>query len=174
MFVLQKQLSVLNVPSNRVAVLYRSGADIQLALPDLPSQMGSAFLVLLKGGGKVQALVGLFMAKSCRNVFYVSSSGEVPEKFIEQELESGLVFAESMGFILNDSELGRMAAEQQDAYWKSLPICRHHTRVTHAARVPETRVPEVVLATPPAPVRIDLSVKRMVLREHLGKLLASL
>ena len=174
MFVLQNQLSVLNVPSSRVAILYRSGVDIQLALPDLPSQMGSAFLVMLKGGGKVQVLVGLFMAKSRCNIFYVSDSGEVPGERSEQELEAGQIFAESMGFILNDTEFGRMTAGQQETYWKSLPICQRQSDVVPETRTPETRTPAAVTAVRPASVKSNLQAKRKVLKEHLGKLLASL
>jgi len=173
MFVLQKQLSVLNVPSSRVAMLYRSGADIQLALPDLPSQLGSAFMVMLKGGGKVQVLVALHMAKSCRNIFYVSDSGEVAAERAERELEEGQVFAESMGFILNDSEFSRIPVSQQEAYWKSLPICQRQVDPTTKVMVPEKKN-EVVLMPVPAPVKNDLETKRQILKVQLGKLLASL
>ena len=174
MFVLQKQLTVLNVPSSRVAMLYRSGADIQLALPDLPSQMGSAFMVLLKGGGKVRVLVGLYMVRSRCNIFYVSDSGEVPAEQAERELEAGLVFAESMGFILNDSEFGRMTADQQETYWKGLPLCHRHSEVLSETKAPETKSAGVDLEIRPAPVKSDLRAKRKVLTENLGRLLASL
>jgi outer membrane biosynthesis protein TonB len=234
MFVLQEHLTVLNVPSSRVTKLYNSVTEIQLALPDLPSQMCSAFMVLLKGGGKIQVLVGLYLSKSRRNIFYVSESGEVPAARAEQQLEDGQVFAESMGFILNDSEFGRMTTEQQEVFWKGLPICRRHAAVAPETKAPEAKAPapkapapkapapkapapkapapkapapkapapkapapkapapkapapkasetkapatgsaEVVVAAKPDPAKTDLPAKRRALKEHLGKLLASL
>lgn len=174
MFFLQKQLSVLNVPSSRVAMLYRSVADIQLALPELPSQMGSAFMVLFKGGGKAQVIVALFMAKSRCNVFYVSDSGEVPVEQAEQELEAGQIFAESMGFILNETELKRMPIDQQEIYWQSLPICQRHREIIPETRTTETKSADVIQVASPAPEKSDLLVKRKILKEHLGKFLASL
>ncbi len=193
MFVIQKQLSVLNVPSSRVAMLYRSAVEIQLALPDLPSQMGSAVMVMLKGGGNIQVLVGLSLVKSCRNIFYVSESGEVPAEQADQELEEGLIFAESMGFILNDVDFCRMTAEEQEVYWKNLPICQ--LRTANESEAPEAEKPkieirqtEVQSSAPskpeplktvaghsrPAVPEIDLKAKRNILKENLGKLLASL
>ncbi len=130
MFVLQKQLSVMNLPSSRVAKIYRSGTDVQLALPDLPTQMASAYLVMLQGAGKVQVLVGLYLAESCRSIFYLSDVGEVAADQADQELEAGLDFAESMGFVLDDIEFDRLPEDEQEAYWKGLPICRRQTRQT--------------------------------------------
>lgn len=200
MFVLQKQLSVLNVPSSRIAMIYRSGADIQLALPELPSQLGSAYLVMLKGGGKVQVLVGLFMAKSRRNVFYVSDSGEVGSERADRELEAGQTFAESMGFILNDAEFGRLSADQQEVYWKGLPICQRHAATlvepkrseakvvvpkpqeNHKSRDSQTSAPSQIQAVASPSVQVAMTVsdktnlaqKRQVLKERLGRFLASM
>ncbi len=205
MFVQQKQLTVLNVPCNRVAMLYCSGTDIQLALPGLPSQMGRAYLVMLQGGGKVQVLVGLHMLKSGCNVFYISDAGEVPAEQADQQFEEGLVFAESMGFVLNDVELSRMPAAEQERYWKGLPICRRHASPAAESkpvgpkpvesrpvesrpiesrpvesRPAESRPAESRPAesrpveSRPVPVKVDLQTKRQRLKEHLGKLLASM
>ncbi|WP_020675758.1 hypothetical protein [Geopsychrobacter electrodiphilus] len=189
MFVQQKQLSMLNVPCSRVAMIFRSGAEIQLALPGLPSQMGSAFLVLLKGAGKVQVLVALYMLKSRCNIFYISDAGEVSIEQADKELEAGLVFAESMGFVLNDTEFSRLSVEKQELYWKSLPICQRSTApvdepkpaasqllkadaetaqlVTGQAVKP---VAQSNIVSPPA----GLLKKRQKLKEQFGKFLASL
>ncbi len=213
MFVLQKQLSVLNVPSSRVAKLYRSGSDLQLTLPDLPSQLASAFLVLLKGAGKVQVLVGLHLARSCCSIFYLSDVGEVAAEFADRELEAGLDFAESMGFVLEDIEFGRMTEEQQEIYWKGLPICRRKAQgnvpvadskpveekpspvINAKKKLPGSAPtadpePETVPPTQPpvATARLkssdavvsnasgknDMLTKRQVLKERLGRFLASL
>lgn len=210
MFILQKNLSVLNVPRERVAMLYRSDADIQLALPDLPSQLATAFLVVLKGGGKGQVLIGLYMTKSHQSLLYVSDAGEVDAEHVDQELEAGFEFAESMGFILNDAELDRMTAEQQEVYWKTLPICHKHvpeeTSVVPEAASKKKKVPtttstdkpagivrpvtkpvkKIITQPPPAatqaatrvvrsvPIKTDRRTKSRLLKEHLGRFLASL
>lgn len=117
----------------------------------------------------MQVLVGLFLAKSRCNIFYVSDSGEVPLELVEQELAAGQIFAESMGFILNDSQLGRMSAEQQEVYWNALPICQRH-----GDTLPEIKAADTSFAPSPVSVKSNLLAKRQALREHLGKLLASL
>lgn len=210
MFILQKNLSVLNVPRERVAMLYRSNADIQLALPDLPSQLATAFLVMLKGGGKGQVLVGLYMTKSHQSLLYISDSGEVDAEHVDQELEAGFEFAESMGFILNDVELDRMTAEQQAVYWKTLPICHKHvqeeTSVAPEAAPKKKKAPTTTTSDKPAgtvtpvtkpvkkmvtqptpaatqtttrvarpvPIKTDQQTKSRLLKERLGRFLASL
>ena len=137
MFIQQKQLSVLNVPSSRVAMLYRSVTDIQLALPEMPSQMASAFMVLLKGPAKVQVLVALHLVDSAVSLFYLSDAGEVAADLADRELEAGLEFAESMGFVLNDAELDRIPAAERETYWKNLPICKVQKAVSAPQKIAE-------------------------------------
>lgn len=203
MFILQKQLSVLNVPAARVATILRSGTDIQLAMPEMPSQMASAFLLMLKGGGKVKVLIGLFMAKSRRSIFYVSDSGEVPAERAEAELEAGIEFAESMGFVLTDIEFERKNAEQQETYLKSLPICQRQNPEAAKPSAPAAPESKAVVSEPvalkagaartepvepvesrakldsstvscPAAPKPDLQERRRILKERLGRFLASL
>lgn len=161
MFVQQKQLSVLNVPSSRVSMLYRSGTDIQLALPEMPSQMASAFMMLLRGGGKVQVLVALHLTKSAVNLFYVSDSGEVAAELADRELEAGLDFAESMGFVLNDVEFNRKTGPEKEAYWKSMPICTKHSPLPV-----ETPAQKKPVQTEPAKVSSGLDPSKRIKTEQ--------
>ena len=159
MFVQQTKMSVLNVPCTRVGAVYRSVTDIQLALPDLPAQMASAYMVVLKGGSKVQVLVGLFMATSLKSLFYLSDMGEVPVDKSAEEIEAGLEFAESMGFVLQDMEFERMTPTEQELYWSQLPICRRQEAEVPAPEKPaEPRVPP----TPPPPTPTPSSAAEVV------------
>jgi hypothetical protein len=160
-------------------MLYRSELEIQLALPELPSQMGSAFLVLLKAAaGKVQVVVALHLHQSCCNYFYLSDAGEVALEQASQELEAGRVFAESMGFVLHDIEFTRLAADKLEHYWKSLAICQTHAETAApAAAGPELK--KAPSAQNPLPPKVpgepsELAEKRQFLKEQLGQLFASL
>ncbi len=124
MFVQHKQLKVLNVPASKVARLHTSAYGIQLALPGYPPQMASAYLVALAGGSKVLVAVGLHLTESKESVFFVPKQGEIPIEETEWVFDEGFVFAESMGFVLNDTDYHLLSNDDQKDLWASMPICR--------------------------------------------------
>ena len=124
MFVQHKQLQVLKVPAAKVARVNTSVASVQLALPGYPSQGAEAYLVALSGGNKVLILVGFYLTESKVSIFFVPQRGEAPVEEIEQIFEEGFVFAESMGFILSETDYHLLSSEDQQKLWQSLPICR--------------------------------------------------
>ena len=124
MFVQHQQLKVLTVPATKVARLNTSASTVQLAFNGYPPQVAEAYLVALSGGNKVLILVGFYLTESKTSIFFVPQQGEVPVEEIEPVFEEGFVFAESMGFILSETDYHLLASEDQQRLWQSLPICR--------------------------------------------------
>ncbi|SHI73577.1 hypothetical protein SAMN02745165_00713 [Malonomonas rubra DSM 5091] len=124
MFVEHKQLKVLNLPATRVARLNSSGCNVQMAFPGYPPQMCAAYLVSVNSGNKVLVVVGFYLSESRKSVFFVPQKGEVPVEDAERTFEEGFVFAESMGFVLSETDYHLRSAAEQQKLWSSLPICQ--------------------------------------------------
>ena len=50
--------------------------------------------------------------------------------------EEGFIFAESMGFVLTETDYHLLSEEKQQAYWKTLPICQPPSKTLAAGAVP--------------------------------------
>lgn len=124
MFVQHKQLKVLNLPASRVARLNSSGCNVQMAFPGYPPQMCAAYLVSLSSNGKVLVLVAFYLSESHQSIFFVPKEGEVTVENAERMFEEGFVFAESMGFVLNETDFHLLSTEGQHKLWAALPICQ--------------------------------------------------
>lgn len=182
MFIQQKNLPQLNLPVQRVEVLYRSGNDVQLALPGLTPQRASAFLLKLKDATKGQVVIGLHLLLSQSNIFYLTDRHQLSIEQADLEFEAGIEFAESMGFVLFNAELSQMLAPEREIYWQSLPICRLEKQqnkvktsvdlAAFPAVAPGAKSTESIDFPAPAPV--GMQAKRQALKEQLGKFFASL
>jgi len=150
MFVQQKKLTVLTLPSSRVRRLLTSTVDVQVALSGFPSQMASAYLVALKSGVGIQVVLGFFLADSRISVFFLPEAGEVTAEKADSMLEDGLEFAESIGFVLADADVDLMTPEQLDKYWRKLPICNKFT-----GSVPVTKKTMAVMKAPVTQTAVD-------------------
>jgi len=124
MFVQHKQLHVLNVPAAKVARLNTSGCNVQMAFPGFPPQMCAAYLVLLTSGNKVLVVVAFHLSESRKSIFFVPKRGEVPVEDAEETFDQGFVFAETMGFVLSETDYHLLSLEDQQKLWSSLPICQ--------------------------------------------------
>lgn len=124
MFIQHKQLKVLNLPASRVARLNSSGCNVQMAFPGYPPQMCAAYLVSLSSNAKVLVLVAFYLSESRHTIFFVPKEGEVAVENAERMFEEGFVFAESMGFVLNETDFHLLSTEGQQKLWASLPICQ--------------------------------------------------
>ena len=166
MFVQHKQLKVLSVPATKVARLNTSSSTVQLAFPDYPPQQAEAYLVALSGGNKVLIVVGFYLAESKESIFFVPKQGEAPVEEIERVFEEGFIFAESMGFILSETDYHLLTSEDQQKLWRSLPICRSAEETTSAAD-------EISAGEPPSD-ETGLETYRQRSLESLGRFLSSL
>ena len=165
MFVQHKQLKNLSVPATKVARLNTSVATVQLAFAGYPAQPAGAYLIALSGGSKVMIVVGFYLAESKTSIFFVPQQGEVPVEEIESVFEEGFVFAESMGFILTETDYHLLSSEDQQKLWQSLPICQ--------AAQTAASVPTAARQAEPA-VGDQLENYRQRSLESLGRFLSSL
>ncbi len=124
MFVQHKQLKVLSLPASRVARLNSSGCNVQMAFPGYPPQMCAAYLVSLSSNDKVLVLVAFYLSESKQSIFFVPKVGEVAVEDAERMFEEGFVFAETMGFVLNETDFHLLSSDDQRKLWAALPICQ--------------------------------------------------
>ncbi len=169
MFVQHKQLQVLKVPATKVARLNTSSATVQLAFEGYPPQVAQAYLVALSGGSKELFLVGFYLTESKVSIFFVPQRGEAPVEEIEQVFDEGFVFAESMGFILSETDYHLLSSADQQKLWLSLPICREAEPASASA--PSSAVAEKKAT---ATCGSQLEEYRQRSLESLGRFLSSL
>lgn len=124
MFVQHKQLKVLNVPASKVARLNTSGCNVQMAFPGYPPQLCGSYLVSLTSGNKVLVLVAFYLSESKKSIFFVPKCGEVSVEEAEETFDEGFVFAESMGFVLNETDFHLLSTADQKKLWSSMAICQ--------------------------------------------------
>lgn len=123
MFQQHKQLKTLNVPATRVARLNTSGCNVQMAFPGFPPQLCEAYLISLSSGNKVLVVVAFHLSESQQSIFFVPKCGEVSVEEAEETFDQGFVFAESMGFVLSETDYHLLSTADQQKLWSSLPIC---------------------------------------------------
>jgi hypothetical protein len=185
MFVQHQSLSHLSFPVQRLEILYRSGNDVQLALPGLTPQRASAFVLKLKDAAKGQIVIGLHLLLSQTNIFYLTDGVQLSIEQADLELDAGIEFTESMGFVLFNTDISQMPASERETYWQSLPICRPQQQGAAADKkepaksladfpVDASGVNKIQTKAPAVTVPVDAQAKRRALKEHLGQFFASL
>lgn len=122
MFQWDKSLKSLDVTVTGVSSLHRSMRDVQLALPGLPAQEATAYLCQYQSGQGVATVAAFHLHSSNRLAFYRDTLKEVPAGQAEGMLDQGLVFVESMGFLMTDLDLHLLSEADRMLLWKSLPL----------------------------------------------------
>ncbi|MDT8441875.1 MAG: hypothetical protein RQ723_09470 [Desulfuromonadales bacterium] len=124
MFTWDKSIRKIDATVDQVVQLFSSMRDVQMALPGLPVQQASAYLCQCRSGNGIATLAAFHMKKSEQLAFYVSQPPLVSVAKAEEMFDSGLVFVESMGFLLTDMDLHLLDGADRDMFWASLPIVR--------------------------------------------------
>ncbi len=178
MFEWDKDTERLSVPPERVRMLFRSLGGIQVALPGLPSQKSLAYLCAFDGVRGVQVVVVFHLLMSRRLAVYRHSQGEVSPQKLKALLAEGMLFAESLGFLLDDLEFHLLDPVAQRTRWDSLPLAHGGT---FGVDEPDSAIaPPVVGVSPPVgtdamhPSAAALHERRHVFIEKLGRFLATL
>jgi len=122
MFQWDESINGIDVSANEVVHLFRSMRDVQLALPGIPAQQASAYLCQYKAPGGIATVAAFHLHKSRVLAFYFSDPRVVPEQKMDNMLDQGLNFVESMGFLLTDQDLHFLEKSDQHMLWESLPL----------------------------------------------------
>lgn len=124
MFDMQENLLRLEIPASRIKRLYQAMGLVQLAIPGFPTQGVGAYMVAFSQDQEqgCRVAVALHLKETARLVFYLNEAGDVPADQVEDVLEDGVIFVESMGFLLNDLEFHVLSVEEREKLWNSLPL----------------------------------------------------
>lgn len=122
MFQWDKSINAIDISASKVAHLFRSMREVQLALPGVPAQQASAYLCQYHTQGGVATVAIFHLHKSQVLSFYFSDPRVVPEQKIDSMLDQALNFVESMGFLMTDQDIHLLDATDQEMLWVSLPI----------------------------------------------------
>lgn len=162
MFIQHKELRSLQVPAEKITHLHAATSNIQLAFAGYQPQQCQAYLLQISGGNKILTLVAFYLSDSRRSIFFVPSAGELPLAEADRIYEEGYSFAESMGFILSETDFHLLSLQKKKDYWASLPICREGTELfsdSSSVSVVENK---------------DVESLRIRSRKSLGRFLASM
>lgn len=124
MFVQHKSLKSLNVAAQKIAHLHVASSSLQLAFPGYAPQLCRAYLLQISGSSKVLILVAFYLMESQCTIFFVPKRGEVYPRDAERMYEEGYLFAESMGFVLTETDYHLFSQDKKQKYWTELPICQ--------------------------------------------------
>jgi len=122
MFQWDKSINAIDISASKVAHLFRSMREVQLALPGVSAQQASAYLCQYQTEGGVATVAIFHLHKSQVLSFYFSDPRVVPEQKIDSMLDQGLNFVESMGFLMTDQDIHLLDVADQEMLWASLPI----------------------------------------------------
>lgn len=122
MFKWDKSINAIDISASKVAHLFRSMREVQLALPGVSAQQASAYLCQYQTEGGVATVAIFHLHKSQVLSFYFSDPRVVPEQKIDSMLDQGLNFVESMGFLMTDQDIHLLDVADQEMLWASLPI----------------------------------------------------
>lgn len=112
----------LALPAERVLRLHRSLGEIQVALPGLPAQQAEAFVCVYAATQGVRVAVIFHLRESRRLAFYREDPVDGSPLKVEEQRLAGLRFAESLGFLFDDTEIHLLAGEERQRLWLSLPL----------------------------------------------------
>ncbi len=171
MFEWDKNSERLEVSPERVRRLFCSLGDTQVALPGLPSQKSSAYLCAYEGSTGIHVVVVFHLLKSRRLAIYRHDQGAVAPQKLKRLLDEGMLFAESLGFLLDDMEFSLLDPLVQRKRWNSLPLSQGGAygldESIAAAEAPAAAVPEL-------PRQEELHQRRRFFIEKIGRFLATL
>lgn len=156
MFKWDESINSIDVSANKVVHLFRSMREVQLALPGIPAQQASAYLCQYKQPEGIATVAAFHLNKSRVLAFYCSDPRVVPEQKMDNMLDQGLNFVESMGFLLADQDIHLLDDSDQQMLWESLPL-KAGLDVETASEPTQTKPSVTITAEKPAVSRVDPS-----------------
>ena len=121
MFQFNEKLKRLDIPAKSVMRLQRSLGDVQVALPGIKAQRATAYVCAFSVEQGLRVAIA-FHLRDTNSVVYYLNDGNKTRKEIADVLTEGVVFTETLGFILSDLDIHQADPEERDAIWESLPL----------------------------------------------------
>ena len=112
----------LALPAERVLRLHRSLGDVQVALPGLQAQQAEAFVCVYAATQGARVAVVFHLREDHRLAFYRDDLESGSTLGVEEQRIAGLRFAESLGFLFDDSEIHLLTGSERQQLWQSLPL----------------------------------------------------
>jgi len=117
--------SIQYVPATRdqVVAIIEGINNPQVSIPGKSPQSVSGVLCALRNAnGSFSVVVALHLPKGGENVVYLHDQRQVAAEAYREVQDEGLHFLESMGFMLDNLNFRNLAADQQEAIMKRLPL----------------------------------------------------
>jgi len=157
MFQWDESINSIDVSASEVVHLFRSMREVQLALPRIPAQQASAYLCQYKTSEGIATIAVFHLHKSGILAFYFSDPRVVPEQKMDNMLDQGLNFVESMGFLLTDQDIHLLDDSDQQMLWESLPLKAGLDAETVPSAPVQAKQPVATIAQKPAVRAVDSS-----------------
>jgi type IV pilus assembly protein PilF len=122
MFTVDDRIKSLPVTRDQVVSVQQSINAPHLAVPGRKAGPAQCFVVTLRGPTGHGIFVYLYLPESDEEAVYVSERRSVPPDQAEQEEADAMAFAESMGFMMDNTNFGNYPPQEQDAYMASIPV----------------------------------------------------
>jgi hypothetical protein len=122
MFRPEPRIRFLPAFREQVSALMESINQPQIQIPGRAAQPAVGHLCALRNGnGTFSVYVSLHLPASGENVFYVHEPHELSPDAYAEGARDGLAFLESMGFMLDDLQFGKLAPAAQDELLRRIP-----------------------------------------------------
>lgn len=121
MFQFNEKLKRLDIPAKNVLRLQRSLGDVQVALPGIKAQRATAYVCAFSVEQGLRVAIAFHLRETNSVVFYLND-GNKTRKEIVDVMQQGVLFAETLGFMLSDLDLQKAEVEDREAIWESLPL----------------------------------------------------
>ena len=150
MFLRDESINGIAVSADKIVHLFRSMREVQLALPGVSAQQASAYLCQYKQPEGIATVAVFHLHKSRVLAFYFSDPRVIPEQKMDNMLDQGLNFVESMGFLLTDQDIHLLDEADRQMLWEALPLKVGLGAEEAPSEPAATKQPEVITIEKPA------------------------
>jgi hypothetical protein len=140
MFQFNKKLKRLDIPAKDVLRLQRSLSDVQIALPGITAQLAKAYVCAFSTEHGLRVAIAFHLCDTNKVVYYLNDDGNISNKEIVNLLHEGVLFAETLGFILSDLGIHKLESKERDELWDSLPLKKQPKAIVPATTVEKKSV----------------------------------
>lgn len=161
MFTIDHKITDLRIKERSIFKMLYSMNNPQIATPDMSTEEARCYILFFSEGPNISALIGLYLPATDRKYVYSYNANPFPYEAVSDVEEEARNFAETMGFLLDEINVGGMSPEDRIHWFEDQQI--------FGLRKPEPAAPagEAAAAAPksdpvPAPPRQQAAAPRRV------------